>query len=632
MDDQRRDSGRPEATQESLEASAPELRLRGDRIGRWATGRLQADLRVVQIVVGAGRDHDQPRPSPQQLPQRGVVEVPARGVAAVRPENVQVDERAARVGRDRARQPQGVRRPHEGLRELAGVRVADQHDLAAASGYPPEAARVRSEGRRVAAAAQVVGVEPLHPLPTPHLRAGGEPARSEREPRRGGAGDRDAGRTERQDQLAPHTRVDPDRVLDVPVREPGGKQRDGRGRDSDVRPVRPESAREDDQRPVPEVPAVGEVADPDRRPRAEPARDHAALAGARDEEQRDPDHEQRGLAGREHPGPVEDEQADDEPGHACRGDDVGQAERDPAEEGHAERHERPRAELPGAARRSVEAEPLRVLDAADRIGERIAVGEVERERGGAADRDDRQPAPSELPAEQEQRREDEVELLLDPECPRVQERVEPGADVEVAAAQVVEIEVGREERGGDPGQAGGLLRCDRAAEDAGGRDEHEQHGQGRQKAADAPGVEGAEAEPAGVRELAHERRGDHEAGDDEEDVDAREAARQWQARVVADHEQHGEGPQPLDVGAPVASAAHPIGIGCGVCRYYRGLESGEPSPCRSRAAIPRSVSLPYSWLSSSAVRIATETRSFPRVRSATWWSTRPAPEPQPPLK
>src|SRR5206468_6022975 len=117
--------------------------------------------------------------------------------------------------------------------------------------------------------------------------------------------------------------------------------------------------------------------------------------------------------------------------------------------------------------------------------------------------------------------------------------------------------------------------------------------QSRQQASDAPAVEGAEAEPAGVKELAHERRGDDEAGDDEEDVDASEAARQRQPCVVADHEQHGEGPQALDVRAPVASAAHPIDIGCGVCRYYRGLESGEPSPARSRAAIPRSVSLPY---------------------------------------
>ena len=277
---------------------------------------------------------------------------------------------------------------------------------------------------------------------------------------------------------------------------------------------------------MPEVPAVGEVADPDRRPRAEPARDHAALAGARDEERGDPDHKQRRLAGREHSRTVENEEADPEPGEAGGGDDVGQPERDPAEERHAERDERAGAELPGAAGRGVEAEPLRVLDAADRIRERVAVGEVERERGGAGDRDDRERASPEPPAQQQERREDEVELLLDPERPGVQQRVQPGADVEVAAAQVVEVEVGREERGGDPGQAGCLLRGDRAAEDADDGDEHEQHRQGRQQAADAPAVEGAEAEPAGVRELARERRGDHEAGDDEEDVDAREAARQ----------------------------------------------------------------------------------------------------------
>ena len=62
--------------------------------------------------------------------------------------------------------------------------------------------------------------------------------------------------------------------------------------------------------------------------------------------------------------------------------------------------------------------------------------------------------------------------------------------------------------------------------------------------------------------------------------------------MVADHEQHGEGAKALDVRAPVLRAPHPIGIGCGACRDYRGSESGEASPCRSRLAIPRKVCLP----------------------------------------
>ena len=44
------------------------------------------------------------------------------------------------------------------------------------------------------------------------------------------------------------------------------------------------------------------------------------------------------------------------------------------------------------------------------------------------------------------------------------------------------------------------------------------------------------------------------------------------------------------------------------------------------------VAFPYAWLGLLVVRIATDTRRPPRLSSATWWSTAPLPEPQPPLK
>ena len=48
--------------------------------------------------------------------------------------------------------------------------------------------------------------------------------------------------------------------------------------------------------------------------------------------------------------------------------------------------------------------------------------------------------------------------------------------------------------------------------------------------------------------------------------------------------------------------------------------------------MPRSVAFPVLWVPLVTVSTATDTRSCPRVSSATWWSTSPMPLPQPPLK
>ena len=62
----------------------------------------------------------------------------------------------------------------------------------------------------------------------------------------------------------------------------------------------------------------------------------------------------------------------------------------------------------------------------------------------------------------------------------------------------------------------------------------------------------------------------------------------------------------------------------------------EARPAEARAAAvratPSRVPFAYAWLGLEVVMIATATRRPPRRRSATWWSTAPLPDPQPPLK
>ena len=59
------------------------------------------------------------------------------------------------------------------------------------------------------------------------------------------------------------------------------------------------------------------------------------------------------------------------------------------------------------------------------------------------------------------------------------------------------------------------------------------------------------------RGLAYQQQGDEVAGDDEEDVDAHEAARQPpDSGMVADHEEHGDGTETLDVASVLPSRPH----------------------------------------------------------------------------
>ena len=72
----------------------------------------------------------------------------------------------------------------------------------------------------------------------------------------------------------------------------------------------------------------------------------------------------------------------------------------------------------------------------------------------------------------------------------------------------------------------------------------------------APGVEAEQGHPPGPLRLAHQQRGDEEARDHEEDVDADEPAGEGpDPGVVEGHQQHGQGAETLDV-LPEA-AMHP---------------------------------------------------------------------------
>ncbi|ESY65425.1 hypothetical protein X742_22260 [Mesorhizobium sp. LNHC232B00] len=66
-----------------------------------------------------------------------------------------------------------------------------------------------------------------------------------------------------------------------------------------------------------------------------------------------------------------------------------------------------------------------------------------------------------------------------------------------------------------------LRRQDEVADSQ--RDQDDEQG-GGQKAPGAAGIEAPEVEPAGLRDLLHQMRGDQPAGNDEEDIDAGEAA------------------------------------------------------------------------------------------------------------
>ena len=134
----------------------------------------------------------------------------------------------------------------------------------------------------------------------------------------------------------------------------------------------------------------------------------------------------------------------------------------------------------------------------------------------------RTPSPSK--EQQEAERPDQVELLLNGQRPRVAEypqglaaHHDPVGHVEERGdGRVGHPKHDRHEHLGRPVQARDDHHRDIARDD--------QHDEGGQEPKGAPGVEFPQADAPGARPLIHQQRRDQEAAEDEEDVDAEEAA------------------------------------------------------------------------------------------------------------
>ena len=176
----------------------------------------------------------------------------------------------------------------------------------------------------------------------------------------------------------------------------------------------------------------------------------------------------------------------------------------------------------------------------------------ERDQRGQADRgrDVDEPMRPPSDSQEEQRGGEDVVLLLDRQGPGVQERLEVGGTVEVA--DLLEEEEIRNEERGIPEALAELRDIPR---------QHQQHCSQRARQIDdqesrhdAPGaavVEAGEGE-ASCLDVVGDEAGDQETGDDEEDVDADEAAAEPRhLGVEQDDDEHGNRSQAVDVPAVV---------------------------------------------------------------------------------
>src|SRR6185312_16004521 len=150
--------------------------------------------------------------------------------------------------------------------------------------------------------------------------------------------------------------------------------------------------------------------------------------------------------------------------------------------------------------------------------------------------------------QQEQRRPEDVELLLDAERPEMEERLKLGGGVEVAAL-AEQQDVRGEGRAGDEMAAEAIEEDARGDEEGERRRRDQHHGERRDDAAAATAVELEERERT-VREPAEDVAADQKSGQHEEDVDADEpAAAARRKGVVGDHQEDGDRTKPVYVGA-----------------------------------------------------------------------------------
>ncbi|KIU01367.1 hypothetical protein QU38_02000, partial [Staphylococcus aureus] len=144
--------------------------------------------------------------------------------------------------------------------------------------------------------------------------------------------------------------------------------------------------------------------------------------------------------------------------------------------------------------------------------------------------------------------EEQVELFLHAERPAVGEGIIGGLRAEIAVGVGRQHDVAEPEKGesadlgeavAQPGVGDEELRGQQGGEQHRDQRRHDPHQAARM---DPPG----ELLEAGER-AAEQRAGHHEAGDDEEDVHAGEAARQCPGpEVEEDHRGDGDGAQPVD--------------------------------------------------------------------------------------
>ncbi len=320
--------------------------------------------------------------------------------------------------------------------------------------------------------------------------------------------------------------------------------------------------------PVPQVDAVGALADPLERSPAEQGRRTGAQGRTRGHDRGGGQHGQRGGDAGEGGGVAEGHRRDDHGDEARPTEQGPDRAGDPQELRGQEGQPGTGQQLPGAGGQAVERPRLvpRRQPHAGRQRDRPEHRDQPRHRRSVA-------APV-AGDEQQEDRPHQVELLLHRERPEVEQRRRCQVGGQVVALLVGEDDVHDEGgcREAVARQVELRQRCQHEGAGHEGGDDDE--ARGRQEPAGAPGPEAAEAETTGHTELADQQRGDEEAGEDEEHVDADVAATEGaEIGVVRQDEQDRERSQPLDVAAEAGRVATEVS---GVGEHERGCWSCRP--------------------------------------------------------
>ena len=202
-----------------------------------------------------------------------------------------------------------------------------------------------------------------------------------------------------------------------------------------------------------------------------------------------------------------------------------------------QQHQRPDSEFEGAEEHHVKGEVG--VDAGDDI---------------ACDqrcREDRQHRPAqgqpEPQAADQQRRPDEIELLLDAERPHMQERLERALGVEIAVREV-EIDIGDREHRADRGFGERGVIGRREQDPAGDHRPEHRDDKGKEDATEAAAIKSDEAELLDLDDLLRNQI----TGDREKDIDRGIAAGQRvDVEMIDEDSQHRESAQAFDIGAKI---------------------------------------------------------------------------------